>query len=197
MQTGAAVLAHRPELALLVMQIIAAWSHTENALGRFLAACMHAESSAGLKMYLSLSGGEARRAVLEAAASTSLDADDLARFRLVMRAIKPMRDRRNEFAHGIWSMSPDLPDALIWRSSDRDVGEHDGLLRRDPPPDRGLMVYRAKDLQDDLGNAIEASSAASCLWLSVDPGFEDARVGAMERLQSLNIIARQSTVRLS
>jgi hypothetical protein len=85
---GPGIILQRPELALLVTAVITSWSHAEANLGRFLAVCLRADSSAGVAMYLSLSGAEARRAALEAAATKSLDPEEIALFALIMKAVR-------------------------------------------------------------------------------------------------------------
>lgn len=188
-QTHWSCMAHRPELALLVVQILAAWSHTENTLGRVLAACLHADSSAGVAMYLSLSGGEARRSALEAAASNSLDDHTLEIFRLTMKSIKPVRERRNQLAHGLWGMSPDLPDALLLQSPNEDVIHYDRMMKNAPSPGRKIMVYRKKDLEADLDDAEQATSAVTRLWFLCSPNGED-QAGHSSHLLNLPLIAK-------
>lgn len=189
-QTHWGVMADHPDLAILVVQILAAWSHTENTLGRFLAACLHADSSAGLAMYLSLSGGEARRAVLEAAAVNSLDSDKLDLFRITMKAIKSVRDRRNQLAHGLWGKSNDIPGALLLQSPNDDIIHYDNIMKRvDPPYDRSIMVFRKNDLLSDLKDAEGAASAVTCLWFVCSSVGDDGDKNR-EHLLSLPLVKR-------
>lgn len=83
-------------------------------------------------MYLRLNNAEARRSVLDAAASTTLSTDDYTLFALTMKAIKPIRDRRNDFAHGFWGITAELPDALLWVSADDHIAYDVALLGPDP-----------------------------------------------------------------
>ncbi|HLG46478.1 MAG TPA: hypothetical protein VKY24_09580, partial [Reyranella sp.] len=74
---------------------------------------MHADPHTGLTIYFSLSGGEARRAALKAAATARLPAKDLKLFEAVERVTRAQRRRRNSFAHGLWGTSSRLPDAYL------------------------------------------------------------------------------------
>lgn len=166
-------ISHRPELANMVMEAIASWSLTELYLGETLSHFLGADPHIGLAMYLSISSAEARRAALDGAARAALSDDDLALFNRVLKAIKPVRDRRNDFAHGCWGYSSELPNALLWADA-KDMIVHDARLMKprkgDKPivvPASGLpestMVYRAADLKGDLSDAHHAHNCAFLL----------------------------------
>lgn len=71
-QGGPGIFLRRPVLGAYVTEVISLWSHAEANFGSILASCLHADSAVGLRMYLSISGSEARRAALYAAAEHSL-----------------------------------------------------------------------------------------------------------------------------
>jgi hypothetical protein len=118
---GPGAFAEHPALAAYVLQCIARWTQTEISLGRLLAVTIGLEPDsafAAVQMYLRLTNAESRRSVLTAAAEAMLSKDDYALFERTMKAIAPVRARRNDFAHGMWGYSSELKDALLWVGGD-------------------------------------------------------------------------------
>jgi hypothetical protein len=183
----------RPELAVLVMGVISAWTYTEISLGRILATCLHADSSAGLAMYLSLSGGEAKRTTLEAAAHANLTPEHLELFTLVMKAIKPVRERRNDFAHGMWTISDDLPDALLWDAPKAELLEFEKSLKETPREGiMGTLVYTRRDLQRDLADGAAATAAVHQLSRLINPKMAFLHAETLPQLLASPLLARVS-----
>jgi hypothetical protein len=182
---GPGVMLERATLSAYVMGVISCWSHTEVSLGRILAACLHA-------MYLSLSGAEARRSVLSAAAQTSLSEDHAALFALVMKALKPIRERRNDFAHGIWSIADVLPDALLWEAGDDQLEDFERQQKVGSGIGTEIMVYTSVDLDRDLHDAMAASALAHQFSVIINPKFEHAHADTLTRLLASPLLARAS-----
>jgi len=206
---GPLALDSRPNLAALIMRHIATWSQTEILLGGILAIVLRLEQAiafAGVQMYLRLSSAEARRSVLDAAAKAMLATPDYELFSLTMRAIKPVRSRRNDFAHGFWGITDELPDALLWVAADDQLTYDTTLLGAHPQnlqsPYEGLltsaidafdrhqesiMVYRMPDLSDDLSRAREATLAVNLLWEAFHP-YGRERDAKRQELRNLHLI---------
>ena len=102
----------QPQLAALVMEVIAEWSYVESELAGVLAGLLESNVSMTAAMLTGIQSSEASRAAVRAAVAYARP-DDIELFDDAMRAIKPIRARRNEYAHGLWADSPDIPDALI------------------------------------------------------------------------------------
>jgi len=174
------------------MRCIGMWSETEASLGDLLSVILRLERGsafAAVQMYLRLNSADARRSVLDAAAKAMLKAEDYELFVLTMKAIKPIRDRRNDFAHGVWGFAAELDDALLWASADDHI-LYDAILSGAHPlhPSspaagtilgaavdatdelyRATMVYRVPDLDGDLRRAEDASAAVNCLKYALHP----------------------------
>ena len=180
----------KPEFALRIMGVIEAWSHTEIAMGRILANCLRAESSAGIAMYLSLSGGPARRAALQAAAERKLPKKKLALFNLVMKAIKPVRDRRNDFVHGVWWHSDEMPDALLWTSGDINLEKYEKSLKKHRSDDEDIMVYKIADLDRALGDAEDAVACVHGIGVLIHRGHAHAHEQTLKQLLARPLIVR-------
>jgi hypothetical protein len=187
--TWGAVLPARPQLASLILDCITIWSQTEIRLGTLLAVILRAEHGfAAVQMYLRLTSADARRSVLDAAAKSMLSNDDYNLFSLTMKALKPVRDRRNDFAHGLWGTAAELPDALLWVASDDYLAYGAVWLGASPKNQNGpgmlspmfeahedhldaIQVYRKSDLDSDTERANEASLAAFHLTQALNSSF--------------------------
>ena len=98
------------------MAVIARWSDIDKTLAELLLLMLKSpDLKVGMAMFQALNSGEAKRAALLAAAAEALrgNVDDHNLFLAVLRTIKGSRDRRNEFAHQLWGVARELPDALL------------------------------------------------------------------------------------
>lgn len=103
-----------PELALEVMAVINTWAYCEFEMAHWLAELLRTDSRVAYGMLNALSGGEARRAVLDGAAKTALSKGDFALYESVERQVRASRRLRNRFAHGLWGTLPiELPQHLL------------------------------------------------------------------------------------
>lgn len=207
---GPIALEQNPKLAALIMKYIATWSQAEIGLGNLLAVALGLERNtafAAVQMYLRLTSADARRSVLDAAAHAMLDRTDYRLFTLTMRALRPIRSRRNDFAHGYWGMSPELDDALLWIGADDHI-VYDAIMSGTQPkhPSLGLtnalsiaadahrqrwdsiMVYRLKDLSDDLTNVQAGTDLITLLWLILHPGAQALRDARRQDLYNRRLI---------
>jgi hypothetical protein len=183
------------------VEIVGTWSDTEAAFGKLLGQLLHAEDRVAVALYLGLSSPEARRAALESAAKFALasDAEAADLFDLVTRATRSVRGRRNDLAHGLWGVSPELPDALLW-SDQRAELLRDGKVRdyfkeasSGQSSRRSLMdvldedvqVYRLADLGADLADARDAYNAVYYLRLHLG-----GQTQLKDSIQNLPLIRR-------
>lgn len=200
---GPTIITQRPELALQVLSIITTWSRTEAHLGRIMAACLQLDSAIAMSMYASLSSAEARRAVLEAAVRQVATESQVFLFQVLMRALKPIRKRRNELAHGLWKISDDLPDALIWESPDDHNSDFATFLRMNHPTFQKRhsesaatwsgsepMVYRMTDLNADLDDATDGCLAAGMFAMLMNQQFSETHADSLARLLGSPLLQR-------
>ena len=108
---GTIAMSERPLLAIAITQVIAAWAETELRFAGLLAIFLKSEMPTGMSMYLNLTSAESRRAVLNGAAQKALTEEKYELYSKTMRAIKPVRDRRNELltAFGAFAMNYQTP----------------------------------------------------------------------------------------
>jgi hypothetical protein len=169
---GASALIARPDFASQVMRVIAAWSLIDSTLASLLINLLKADTSAGAAIYGALNGSEAKRAVLLAAVDTNHPEWQRLLLRAVLKAVKPSRDQRNDFAHNVYASSPQLPDAVLLipqqAHSEREVkrrkaedihasGKRVAPEDANPPFERSqVQVWREGDFKDAVDRAIHA-----------------------------------------
>ena len=167
---GQGELSQHPKYAALVMAVIEQWANAENIISQMVARFLSADFNVVMAMLQALTS-TGRRAALIGAAQEALSTDDFNLFRAVMKATKPSRDRRNDFAHHIWGVCPQIPDAMLL--ADPKVVDDltiqlqtriQRLTRSTPSPPQDLpeidrmhiYVYRDRDLIEEVEAAHRA-----------------------------------------
>lgn len=155
-------------MAAVIACTISTWAITEQQLASLLAHFLRSDVRAGVSMFLKVSSPEARRSMLDGAAKASLSDKNYELFSLVSRAIQPVRKRRNEYAHGLWGVSADLPHHLLWTPQEdaimRFAEMQEAELNVDPrrfadlaKTHKSILVYSKQDLVDDGNRAQQAN----------------------------------------
>ena len=165
-------------------------------------------------MLQALTGADARRAAIDAAARSTLSDKDYKLFQAVMEAIKSSRKRRNEFAHYLWGYVEKMDDVLLLLDP-KHIAEHKAeaerfkvdfmkpeFLSRDtkekteyPRLDRSLVqVYNSADLKEDIKRAKTSHSLLLMLRfaLSDHPESDERRSELLGRPEIEQILQRQS-----
>lgn len=148
----------RPDFAFPILRVIAFWSSIDGSLAMILSRMLKTDIATGTAMYEALSGGEAKRQVLLAAADQALAEWANVLLRAVLSASKASRNQRNDFAHHIWAVAEELPDAILLMNpsvvirhniSHRQVHDVDGatVIKPEPFDYSKIMVYRGADFE--------------------------------------------------
>jgi hypothetical protein len=161
-------------------------------------------------MYQALSGAEARRAALMAAAEARLSPDEIDLFRAVASVARQTSKRCNEFAHHMWGHSPDLPDALLLVDPIHfiELGVSAAIMPRLYPEHRlnidaskldrsNVQVYR----QSDIDESVESSEKTLLIIRGLDKwiqsiGTSEPNVRIQVQLEQVPQVA-QALQRLS
>jgi hypothetical protein len=186
------------------MAVIGLWSRIDCWLAELLSSFLRTpDLGVALAMYQALSGAEGKRAALAAAAAEALSEspDDLGLFRAVLKAIRPSSDRRNDYAHHLWGISDDLPDAFLladpkaWvrhntirvtqKRASRDPSLWAKLATSDPLPAplhwRHIKVYERPALANDL--ALANAAHTQVFFLSIV--LSEKRTAATEQVRRM------------
>ena len=168
------------------MRVIACWAHIEGDLGSLLARMLKADIATGVAMYQALVGGDARRSALAAAAAQALPEWQQILLQAVQKVTKASRDQRNEFAHGAWGLSKELPDAVLLMPTkivvNRNVSmrqkhvENGATVLKPAQLDHSqVMVYRQKDFEEASTRALHAELLHALLYMVIGETVEQAR----------------------
>jgi hypothetical protein len=110
-------LSERPELAALIGECIAFCSQVEAYLAIMLGAIMKTETGISAAVFLSIRNSKAQREALTAAAQVGLQGRELEMFSAIAIISQSIDNQRADLAHGIFALSEDLPDDLLWMDS--------------------------------------------------------------------------------
>lgn len=155
----------RPELAVLMAKAIAISAVIETQWGRLLAGMLGANAPPVIAMYQALSGGNAQRDALRAAAERVLAPEQKELFDALTLIARPLARMRNRLAHGGWGICHELPDALILQDPESVVWMHhevDEYIRqimsmpvaeraavKEPKEDlSAILVFRKRDFEE-------------------------------------------------
>jgi hypothetical protein len=110
-------LIERPELAGIIGECIAFWSQVEAYLAILLGAIMKAQTGITAAVFLSIRNSRAQREALNAAAQVGLRDRELEMFSAISIVYQSLDSQRTDLAHGIFALSEDLPNDLLWMDS--------------------------------------------------------------------------------
>jgi hypothetical protein len=108
----------KPELLQWVGRIITAWPYLESQLGFSLANLLGTQAHIGVAIYTSRTSTTAQTEILKSAAEAALTGDDLILFRALLTVASSAWKERRPFAHGLWTFSPQVPNALLYVDPD-------------------------------------------------------------------------------
>jgi hypothetical protein len=160
----------RPELAVYIAEVAAAWVEVEVSLGLLLAVILNTEARTGVSIFLALTGSAAQEAALSAAAEARLPTELSSEFASLRSEYRTRAGERNRVVHGFWGVSPKFPDALIYCPPEhfvRDIAHAYSVVQatgiQESGPSREfyskLRIYKSKDFADIL-NRIHATREA-------------------------------------
>jgi hypothetical protein len=116
--------AERPELAALIGECVAMWSNVEAHLAIMLSAIMKTETGIAAAVFLSIRNSRAQREALDAAAQIGLSGRELEMFSAIIAVYKSLDSQRTSLAHGIFAISEQFPDDLLWIDSTHYTQHH-------------------------------------------------------------------------
>ncbi|MCH8001642.1 MAG: hypothetical protein IIA34_08305 [Proteobacteria bacterium] len=138
-------------------------------MGEILALCLKGQTRVGVSMYHATTSAEAKHAMIKSAVEVSRSKRDNILFNKILKAIKPIRDRRNDFAHHLWGTSSSISDGLLlidprdelaysiaWHHTARTGRWPKALMSTFGGYDLSkIYVYRKNDLERELKNALD------------------------------------------
>jgi hypothetical protein len=183
-----------PGLVAHIHTVTQIWAYNEAILDGLLANFLEADFKVVRAMTKALTGAEGKRAAITAAGRLSLSEDDFSLFEAVMKVVRPSRQRRNDFVHHLWGVSPDIPGALLLLDPQEIVeaqfavnallaSHRAGRPQTMIPKDMNPMVYFEKDLVESATTAAEAADLINQLAFACSKAGESARTLARIQLK--------------
>lgn len=111
---GHSSLDERPEHAVKIGQCITAWSAIESQMAITLAAILKTKNPGALALFLSLQNARSKREGLAAAASVTLQGEELDAFDALLSIYGSVSKLRVDLAHGIFGHTNEYHDILLW-----------------------------------------------------------------------------------
>ena len=158
-----------PHLVSYVHTVLQAWATADAHLTGQAAHFLKADFKTVIAMMDALKSADAKRAAQKAAARAGLNDDEFLLYEAILKATKPSRDRRNEFAHHLWGVSADVPNALLLAPPEKIISTQANAARfdaftktkntqhLDTTFSHGeAMVYRETDLRQSAEEAEQA-----------------------------------------
>ncbi len=105
-------LANKPHLIALPMTVIATWATIDSIIAELLAYLIKSDLAVAVAMFHAIKNQDAQRQAVLAAAEKTLTPDDHKLLSAIWKASKASRDRRHEYAHHLWGIPDNIPDAL-------------------------------------------------------------------------------------
>lgn len=131
-------LEQRPELALLVAEVIASWSNVESFHLSLFMKLLGGPGDKAADIYLALEARSAKSAAIKAAAKSLPEPHK--NLLLAILAISSSRQKdRDKIAHGIWGYCTGIPNALLLASPKDMLASNSDLSK--------IFVYREKELE--------------------------------------------------
>lgn len=175
-----------------VAHTIALWAHIDGDLATILSKMLKADIAVGSAMYMTLTGGEAKRSVLAAAAREALPGWHYNLLMAILQVTKPSRNQRNSFAHHIWGSCTELEDELLLTHPKTIVDSNVSHRQRvkELPGGRGVIapklidrskitVYREIDFKNAVTDAQKASEIVTLFYGTLD---RRSRAGTLHQL---------------
>jgi hypothetical protein len=107
----------RSGLELLIGQCIMSWPPVETAMAMILAHLIGAKDAAAMAVFHHLRRSASQREAVMEAAQIVLNPTELELLTALLNVHKSIEGERNALAHGYFGVAEDLPDAVLWLST--------------------------------------------------------------------------------
>jgi hypothetical protein len=148
------VLEERPEMSGLIGQCVGLWAQIEIQMALILSALMKSHFDAAIAVFLSIRNSRQQQEALAAAAQTTLVGRASEIFSAISNVYRSLESQRNDLVHGVYALSDDLPNALLWVDPKNHTNFFANLfekIKNDNPVSidqikKDTFVYRPNDL---------------------------------------------------
>lgn len=183
-QIRASAISSNPQWAADVMRVIAHWAHIEGDLAAIMGKLLKTDVKLTTAMYQAVVNSDAKRTMVATAVkSAGLREWQVVLFDAVQKATKASREQRNDFAHGVWGVCKQVPNAVLLMRPRVIIERNARSLARNaldatptPYDTTQIMVYRQRDFDKAAHAAMSAEYYHSMLFLIIgEMSTEQAR----------------------
>jgi hypothetical protein len=175
----------RPNLALLVADVVASWTSVESFMLRVFIELMGGHAETAATVFLALEAQTAKAAAINAVAEEQLSDDHRKLLRAILAVMRTHQKTRDKIVHWTWGYAEQLPDALLLVNPKDLLIDVKTLAERDPrnfrfPDYNKVYVYTSKDFNDAIqANYRLAQYASRFRFILIDhPGNKDGSIYA-------------------
>lgn len=202
-ETDGRAVSSKPELAVLVARVFAAWSSVEAFVGLCAKALLAGRSEVAEKIYGVLSENSLQYLALYEAADAALPVEDAKLFCKALRAVKRLGAGRHFLAHGVYAEVQGVSGLAIFEQRDfaqltrvffttprEGESREDQVRRLHREAARHAKVVEAEDLNSilkDIDWAADLALHAAALAAPVHTDKEGARRGIADILAKANV----------
>lgn len=139
---------HRPELALMAMNVVAEWSLLESFVNSLFVSILGDDAPAGSVIFATIRSQAGQRDAIDAVAETYIANPDLRDAILAaLDVYKGASKTRNRLVHWIWGHCPELPDAVLLANPVTRIAQDANLQRAVAGRDTAEIHRTARSLE--------------------------------------------------
>jgi hypothetical protein len=162
----------RPDISRRIGECIGLWTQVEVQMALLLSTLMKADTGAAVAVFLSIRNARAQREAVSAAAENALTGDKLEAYSAIANVYKSLEGQRNDLAHGVFGISDEIPDAILWMEPKEHTGSFVKWLAKlatsNETPDleieEGIFVYKLNDIETLISQIQELWTAILMFW---------------------------------
>ena len=188
-------------LSELVGRCVSAATNVEVQFSLCMGSLLGLENAASVAVFTTLRNAQARRDALRAAATHSLNEDDLEIFDVLIRIYEKLDGSRNEIVHGIWGHIDGKENEFLWCSSQSyavwlindyhlsQVGKLTGAWREEQWRAR-TFLWKASDIEMTINQISSLEVAISNFHSHLRYRGESAGTIALDQLRSEPLVQK-------
>lgn len=112
---GWAHIKERPKLAARIAAISALWTEIDVLLGSIIAYVLGVDAVIAVTLYLSIENEGSKMGMIDGLAQKKLTKSEYEELAKLLAKIRKRRKDRNNLVHGIWGISEEFVDELVWQ----------------------------------------------------------------------------------
>jgi len=176
---GKLALESRPDLAIQIAHVAAAWGHLERQIELLVLVMLGTEARIGHAIYSALTGSGAQRATIDAIAKVTLSETEQEALTKIWSDFSARGKERNRVVHGIWAKCDEFPKHIILMDLEPWIAALARFEAKASKSDADLaaiekarstgkhLLYSLKDFEDVQDRMVKLASRVGVLALQI------------------------------